>query len=206
MVNLALSMPSGTGPTESAFWHVVSTGGVVVASGTTDTSDTNAGLPIQCLVPAGSGDVVHLTVADSSGVVCKGESSPFNVIDAQTSTVTVPLSCVSLDLTSVDVTVDEPAAPGDTCPRVITWKLSSLETSASGGSVDVSLSAWDGDAGDALSFTWSATAGTFDHDTGPSVHYICSQRGVEVLNVSVSDNHAPTPCVLNVTLPPITCI
>jgi len=205
VVTLDLSMPGALGPTESVFWQIVSPLGVALAGGSADTSDPNAALPIHCVVPAGSGDVAHVTVADASGVVCLGASPPFNVGGDQTSSVAVPLSCVALDASSAIVDIAEPPGPGDMCPTIVAWKLSAFQALASGGSIDVSMGVSDPDAGDVLSYAWSATAGSFGDFAAGSARYICGQSGLQVLSVSISDNHAPTPCVVNVTFAPVTC-
>jgi hypothetical protein len=70
----------------------------------------------------------------------------------------------------------------------------------------VAVTATDADSGEAVSYAWTATAGSFADHASASTEYICGSAGSETLTVTISDNHKPTACTVNVSFPPVTCL
>jgi hypothetical protein len=88
-------------------------------------------------------------------------------------------------------------ARGDTCPLLTSWVGSPLDTTASGGTVQVAVTASDADTGDTLSYTWGSVGtplGSFANPSAPSTVFTCAAAGSASLQVVVSDNHKPVPC------------
>ena len=71
--------------------------------------------------------------------------------------------------------------------------------------IDVSAMATDADTGETLTYAWSATSGTFSSVGSATTKYACGPAGMNTLTVTVTDNHAPTPCSINISFPPVTC-
>ena len=88
--------------------------------------------------------------------------------------------------------------PGDDCPSITSAVVGSAQTSV-GATVSVAASATDPDPGDRLSYAW-APAAAFANADAPATTFACSAAGRTKLTVTVSDNHAPTPCTTSATL------
>jgi hypothetical protein len=206
-VNLAFVLPGGT-TVSSVAWKVFSSTSAVLASGIINTTNPNSTPTVIVGLPAGTGDTVTMTTTTSNGASCSGTSAPFSVVPGQMILqVPVTLTCgtVATDGGFNSVVVSGTIVPGDNCPALVSWSLSPQSTAANGGTIDVSGTASDSDTGDTLSYTWSATAGTFGNKNSSSTTYTCAAAGSQTLTLSISDNHMPAPCVVNVTFPTVDC-
>ncbi|HTB61728.1 MAG TPA: hypothetical protein VLC06_27900 [Polyangia bacterium] len=144
-------------------------------------------------MPAGNADVLEMTVMTSNGESCSGTSQPFNVLPGLPTSVSLVLSCL-------------PASPpADSCPTVDVQSPTPVEANAPAGRISVGATASDADPGDALSFTWAASAGTFGDPAAQSTYYICTTAGVQTLVLIVDDHHVPTSCTETFLLP-VTCL
>jgi hypothetical protein len=206
-VNIAFVLPGGA-VVSSVAWKVFSSTSAVLASGTINTTNPNSTPTVIVGLPAGTGDTVTMTTTTSNGATCAGTSAPFNVVPGQTILqVPVTLTCgtVTTDGGFSSVVISGTIVPGDNCPTLVSWSLSPQATAANGGTIDVSGMASDSDNGDTLTYSWSATAGTFVSNTSRATTYTCGAAGTQTLTLSISDNHLPTPCVINVTFPAVDC-
>jgi len=70
----------------------------------------------------------------------------------------------------------------------------------------VTASVTDADTGDTLTYAWAATSGTFADPASATTTYSCASAGTQTLSLSVSDNHQPIPCTVDVSFPPIDCL
>jgi hypothetical protein len=70
----------------------------------------------------------------------------------------------------------------------------------------VSVAATDADAGDTLTYAWSATAGTFVGASLATTQYTCAAAGDQTLSVVISDNHMPSACSITATFPVVSCL
>jgi hypothetical protein len=205
-LRLALTLP-GSVTIDAVAWQVLSSTSAVIASGTIDTSHAGAAASLSVGVPAGTGDTVKMSAMTSTGATCMGTSPAFNVTAGMTVPVGVTLNCSSTStgggLGSVVVT--GMVVEGDNCPVLSSWMLSPQQTAASGGTIQVSAMATDADMGETLTYTWSATSGTFINAGVNMTQYVCGPAGSNTLTVTVTDNHTPTPCSINVSFPPVAC-
>jgi hypothetical protein len=203
---LALTVPGGA-TISSVSWTVRSSSDKLLASGTTNTSRSGATASFAVGLAAGTGDVVTMTATTSAGETCTGSSAPFNVVADQTSPVSISLDCqaVIADGGLGSVVVMGTVVPGDSCPALASWTISPEAAAANGGQVDVTARATDADSGDALTYQWSAPAGSFAASTATSTTYSCGAVGSQVLHLIVSDGHAPVPCSIDVAFPPVSC-
>jgi hypothetical protein len=134
----------------------------------------------------------------------------FNVIGGQSAAVSVQLVCGGslLATGSGSAVVDGNLVKGDNCPVLTAWSASPLQATAPTGSIDVTATASDADADESLTFTWSATSGTFAaaSSSGPppatsTTKYVCTDAGPATLKVTVTDNHVPSTCSASQEIP-----
>lgn len=205
-VAIALVIPGG-GTISSVSWAVKSSAQQVLASGTTNTSRAGASVSVAVGVPPGTGDVVAMNATTNAGVPCSGSSAPFDVTANHTSPVNVVLNCspTVADGGLGSVVITGTVVSGDNCPTLAAWAISPQTAAASGGQIDVTATAADADMGDALTYAWSAATGSFASPAATATTYSCADAGTETLHLSVSDNHAPIPCKIDVAFPPVTC-
>ncbi len=190
--NVAFVLPNGWNVV-SATYVVWSSDQVAILEGTERLSDPSAPLSLSLLVPAGSGDLLELTVMTSDGESCSGTSVPFNVVAGVPTNVGLVLSCL-------------PASPpADSCPTVDVELPTPAEASAPSGRITVAALASDSDPGDLLTFSWAASAGTFGDPAAPSTDYLCTTAGTQTLVLNVDDHHVPSSCTETFLLP-VTCL
>jgi hypothetical protein len=206
-VVVALNIPGGE-TISSVSWTVKSSSNQVLAAGTTNTSRSGATASFAVGLQAGTGYVVTMTATTSTGDTCSGFSAPFNVVANQTSPpVSVNLNCgtVATDGGLGSVVVTGTVVPGDNCPVLASWTISPQTAAANGGQIDISATATDADSGDALTYQWSAAAGSFANVSANSWTYTCGAAGNQVLHLTVSDGHTPIPCSIDVAFPAVSC-
>jgi hypothetical protein len=176
----------------------------VLVGGQIDVADANGTASVAATLPAGVGYVAVMT-ADSvpptgNAMYCTGKSPPFNVVAGQEIAVDVYLICGGSNPTNPGgpVMINGTAIVGDNCPVLTSWTASPLAASAPNGLIEVSGAAFDGDPGETLTFSWTATAGEFATPTstsaasapGVSTAYKCTTVGQQTLTLTVIDNHA----------------
>jgi cysteine-rich repeat protein len=204
-MKLALTLPSGA-RVNAVSWQILSADGVVLRSGTINTSDRNATVSVDTSCPAGTGEHVVLSATTSDGVSCMGTSAPFNVVAGTAVSVNVALLCGGgvPSQPNGSVVVNGTVAEADTCPLLTSWVASPLQTST-GAAIDVAATASDADVHDVLSFAWTSTSGAFVSPSSASTQFICGFAANVILTVTVSDNHGPIPCTAAMTIP-VVCI
>jgi hypothetical protein len=205
-LTLALSLP-GSVTIDAVNWQVLSSTSAVLASGTIDTSHAGAAASLSVGVAAGTGDTVKMSAMTSTGATCMGTSAPFNVSAGMTVPIGVTLNC-SATMTGGglgSVVVTGTVVEGDNCPTLVSWMLSPQQTAANGGTIDVAATANDADMGETLTYAWTATGGTFTSPAMASTQYTCGSAGMNTLTLTVTDNHTPTACSINISFPQVTC-
>ncbi|MCA9529032.1 MAG: DUF4215 domain-containing protein [Myxococcales bacterium] len=154
-------------------------------------------------IPAGTNRTITLRAYDSLGnVICEG-SATTDVLENQTTKVTVNLDCgTTPDEPRGDVEIDGDfnVISQNLCPLINTTSVIP-EQIASGGTADVEAVASDPN-GDALTFSWTATSGSFSAPTANATQYTCGADGTQTLTVVISDGDPS--CDLSVSLE-VTC-
>jgi hypothetical protein len=187
---IAFALPSGWNVSDLSYLVLASDGGTL-DSGSEIVSDPSAGLSFQLQLPTGRGETLQLKVTTGTGVSCSGTSQPFDVVAGRPTAVSVVLTCVS---------------PGpNSCPLVEVNGPMPLEAVAPSGTIAVGATASDVDPADPLSFSWTATAGTFSDPAAISTLYVCTDVGAQTLVLSVADHHPSSSCVLTF-LVPVSCL
>jgi hypothetical protein len=206
-LSVALALPNGV-TVNSVAWRVLSSTNTVLQSGTTNTSNPSSTPSVNVSVQPGTGDTVTMTAMTSDGVSCTGTSMPFNVTAGQASAVSVNILCGSSNTgpSLGSVVVSGVLVAGDNCPVLTSWVLSPQQTAANGGQIDVAIMATDADMGETLTYAWTATSGSFVAPASASTQFTCGGAGMPTLSVTVTDNHQPTPCSVNVAFPAVTCL
>jgi hypothetical protein len=205
-VRLAVVLPSGD-EIHAVDWVIHSSTGSVVIQGTINTTNAKSSPGLVAALPAGNGDTLTMSATTTEGVGCTGTSAPFNVVAGATATVNVNILCSSIvsDAGTGTIIAHGTVVAGDSCP-VLTSSLISPQQTAIADPVAVTAAASDSDMGDTLTYAWTATAGTFTNASLASTQYHCSATaGMHTLTVTITDNHAPTPCATVVNFPPVDC-
>src|SRR5450432_4193496 len=141
-------------------------------------------------IPAGAGYQITISATTSDGSTSCGGSAVFNVVAGKTSTITVPLTCHEAPHAgSVMV-----SGSLNVCPTIDGIGANPAEVQV-GGSVALSVSAHDSDAGPAsLTFAWQASAGTLSDPAAQSPTFTCDAAGPASVSVSVSDGDPAASC------------
>ena len=168
------------GNTQTGF---TSSGSVAVGK-SADVPIPIAGLPI-----ADRYKVTVLANGGDSTTVCRGETG-FDVKANSRSTVIVRLVCSQPPQTgSIQVT-----GTFNVCP-LLDGLSASPDHVVLGGTSSLTATAHDADnAPLALTYAWSATAGTFNSTTSPTSTFTCTQAGIATITVVVSDGDADPTC------------
>lgn len=206
-LQLALTLPGGV-TVSAVSWKVLSSTGTTLAMGNINTSNSSATPSVSVGVPPGTGDTVTMSAMTSAGATCTGTSAPFNVTSGMVVGVPITVNCSST-MTGTglgSVVVSGMLVEGDNCPALVSWSISPQMTAANGGIIDVSATATDADVGETVSYVWSATGGSFVSTTMASTQYTCGAAGNQTLTVTITDDHMPTPCSINVSFPQVTCL
>jgi hypothetical protein len=193
---------------DSIDWVLHSSTGSVVEMGSIDTSDAKTTASLAAVLPTGMGDTITMTGMTSAGVACTGTSSSFDVTAGGTATVSVNIICGNFtpDAGTGMLVVSSTVVSGDSCPVLTSSLISPLVTDIA-DPISVMATGSDADAGDTISFAWSATGGTFTSPTSASTSYQCpSTAGMQTLTLKISDNHMPESCTTVVTFPPVSCM
>jgi hypothetical protein len=200
-LKVALAVQGGYTVNSVSYTVNASPGGAVVKSGTIDVSGAGANISFALELAPGT-DTITLTATSTTGVTFTGTSPVFTVVSGQTVGVSVTLTNTISDSGTApgQVDVNGTIVPGDH-PPVITFVVVSPLQIAVGGTVSVSVSATDPDAGDVVSYAWTATPdGSYASAATASTTYSSSTVGTKTLKITVSDNHSPTALTASVSV------
>ncbi len=200
-LSMALALP--TGVTISQVSYVIHsaqpTSPPADKNATIDTSNAMATASVETSYPASRNDTVTLNATTSEGAPCTGTSSQFSVTSNGQALVGVTLTCGLLtpDGGSGSVRVNSTVVDdSDICPVLTSWSVSPLTTSPT-GTIDVSSTASDGNAGDVLTYEWTSPGQLTDLFTASgsaSTTFNCPGTGTFALTITVDDHHMPTNC------------
>jgi hypothetical protein len=203
-VHIALTLPGGQ-TISSVSYKVMSSSNAVIDMGTIDTSGATS-IGFISSLPTGTGDTLQMTAMTSAGVACMGTSSAFNVTSGGSTPVNVNLQCGALAAdggTLGSVVVSGSVVAGDNCPSLSAWFITPQQTMGT-APVDVSVTGTDPDMGEAVTYAWTATSGSFSSTTSAMTTYTCGATGMQTLSVAITDNHMP-PCTTHVSFPAVDC-
>ncbi|MCY1035368.1 kelch-like protein [Corallococcus sp. BB11-1] len=128
-------------------------------------------------LPEGTGRTFHGEAFDAQGTLrYVGDATSVSIHAGQTTAVALVLQEVNAP------------APFDNAAPVITSLVASPSTVGPGGEVALLASAEDADAGDGLTYAWTADAGLFGAPGSPDTTWVApSSPGVVVLTLTVTD-------------------
>ena len=151
--------------------------GAIDVSNSTLVSTTVGGLPV------GTGFNITLTATSTDGATSCTGSAPFSVTAKMTTSVTIGLICHQAAITGsvlVNGTIN-------VCAVIDGLSANPAEAQV-GGSIAVLAVAHDSDAAPAaLTYRWTASAGTLIDAAGPSPSFRCTSAGPATLTLAVSD-------------------
>ncbi len=179
--DVALGLMLADGSSVSTVQYVVTRAGAQVRSGDmTVGADGRANVTISGL-DSGTGYHVKLSAARGAAPDCIGEAD-FTVVEGQTTNVNVILQCSDASGAEGNVTLN---GTFNVCPKPGSITASPV-TVAVGASSALTFSASDRD-GDALSYTWTATDGSFSTPNAANTSYTCASAGAKTLTMTVTD-------------------
>ncbi len=192
-LKVALVVPGGY-TINTVSYEVDSATHAVIKSGSIDVSGAGASISFALDLAPAVGDTITLTATSTTGIVFTGTSPPFNVVSGQTTLVSVILTNTLADagapVGQVDVTGT--IVPANNAP-VLTFLIVSPLQAAIGTPISVSVTASDSDAGDTLTYKWTAAPdGSFASAAAASTSYTGTTAGSKTLTVTVTDSHGAT--------------
>jgi hypothetical protein len=197
-VGLALQLASGT-TINSASYTITGPNGFTKTGSINLTAATKLSATIGGL-PAGTGYSITVTATATDEATTCGGSATFAVVAHQIATVTVSVAC------------HEPARNGsvlvngtlNVCPTIDGINTNPAEVQV-GGTIALSALAHDTDAGpSALSYGWTASAGTLSSASAVSPTFTCTTPGTVNLELTVGDGDPLASCADKLTAQ-VTC-
>jgi hypothetical protein len=187
-IRLALLLANG-GTVNSASYTITGPNGFV-KSGVIDVSQSNQLTAIVAGLPAGSGYSITVSATTTDAKTTCSGSATFAVQPSQTASITVPIVCREAPRTgSVMV-----SGALNLCPVIDGLGASPAEVNV-GGTIALSALAHDSDAGpSALSYAWTASAGTLSDPTAKNPTLSCSAPGPITVTLTVSDGDPAATC------------
>jgi hypothetical protein len=187
-IDLALQLANGH-TVNSATYAITGPNGFS-KSGSIDVSRSNTFATQVGGLPAGSGYSIAITATSVEGSDNCSGSATFSVVAGQTANVKVQVSCHEAPRTG-GVKV---AGEVNLCPTIDGIGASPSEVNV-GGAIALSALAHDSDAGpSALSYAWSASAGTLSSATDKNPTFTCSAPGTVTIDLTVSDGDPTASC------------
>lgn len=181
--SLALSLKTASGVNLSSFTYVITGPGSFTRQATVNVGSSTKLSTLVSALPVGLGYSVSLSAAAADGsLTCSGSAS-FDIAARATSTATVHLQC------------REPARTGSVLVNgdlnvcaVIDGLGASPASVTVGGQLALSATAHDSDAlPQAISYTWTASAGTLSSATTKDTTLTCTSAGEVTITLKVSD-------------------
>ena len=198
--SVGLALQLGPGQTLNTVAYTITGPNNFTRTGTLDVSHSNTVSGTIGGIPAGNGYTISLNgTTTNGGTSCLG-SATFNITAAQTTMVTVHLTCHEAPTTgsvSVNGTLN-------ICPQIDSLSASPAEVIV-GSSIALSASGHDTDAGpSALSYAWTATSGTFANAAAASTSFTCTAAGPATLTLALSDGDPVASCADHLSIT-VTC-
>ena len=187
-IGLSLQLSSGA-TIDSASYTIVGPNGFT-KTGAIDVSTSSTLTATIGGLPAGTGYSITLSATSTDGnTSCVGSAS-FDVQARKTAAVTVALTCKEAGRTgSVQVN-----GKLNVCPVIDSLSANPAEVQV-GGKVALSATAHDSDAGpNALSYSWTTTAGTLSSPSDQNPVFTCTTAGIATISLTVADGDPATSC------------
>ena len=197
-VDLALQLANGAALNTATYTIVgpnaYSKTGSIDLTNATKLSTTIGGIPV------GTGYTITISGTTTDSSTTCGGSGTFNVTARTTVPVTVALTCHEAPRTgSVMV-----SGVLNVCPTIDALSANPSEVVV-GSTLALSAAAHDSDAGpSALSFGWTASAGTLSSASAQNVTFTCTTAGTATLTLSVNDGDPASSCADTQTVQ-VTC-
>jgi len=182
----ALTFPVGSNIT-SVTYAVLSSSGVFLQGGTVAVSDPNATVWLNLMLDPATGEVVQLAATTNAGASCTGQSSPFDVVAGGATFIDVTLVCGGGEASSTS------------CPEVHSLTVAPEQAVFPDGTISAGVSVTETDATQQLSYSWTATAGTFSDASAASTTYTCGTVGPQTLTLTVTEGTPPWTCAATST-------
>jgi acid phosphatase len=195
-VGLELTLPGGE-QIGTVSWTITGPNGAstVVKSGTVDVSNSQSISFLVGGIPSGTNYRITLTGTSKDGTVTCTGSATFSVTAHKTTSVAVPLMCSTAAPDSGSALIN-----GSTynCGTVTSVNATPAEVTV-GSSVALSASATGPNPG-MLTYSWSATGGSFDNPNSQTPTFTCGAPGSVTVTLTVGDGTVPAGGMCDTTL------
>jgi hypothetical protein len=195
-VGMDLTLPSGV-QLDAVQWAIRGPNGAStsVQAGTVEVPNDEAIRFLVGSIPAGAGFDISVSGTSPDGSVACAGSASFDVAPRATTNVFVALACTTEGPESGLASV---SASAYDCASVTSVTASPAGTTV-GGSLAVSGQA-TGPNANGLTYSWSASSGSFDRPTAPQAQFTCAVAGPATLTLTASDGPVPDAGPCNVAL------
>jgi len=188
--SLALTLDAATGTTLNTVGYAITGPNAFSLNGTIDVSHSTTVSSVIGGLPAGGGFNITLTATSTDGSTSCGGSASFAIVAHTVTPVSVHLTCHEAPRTgsvSVNGTLN-------VCPQIDGVSASPTEVLV-GGSVGLSASAHDADAGPSpLAYQWTASSGVVIDPGAATTRFTCTSAGSATISLSVSDGDPAGNC------------
>jgi hypothetical protein len=184
-VTVALTLSPGV--TVNTVSYSITGNGITAITGSIDVTNSTHATALVSGIPAGNGYLLTMNATSTDGnTTCTGTTN-FNVTANATASATVVLQCRG----PRNTTTGTVAINGrlDNCPFITGYSANALEAFV-GASVNIAVTATDFDAGDTISYTWTASPagiGTVAAPGSATTTFTCTAVGSTSLSIAVSD-------------------
>ena len=182
-VGLALQLPDGSTVNDPSYTITRASDPTYLVTGTLTVQGSTATGTVNGL-PVGSDYLVTLSATRSlpaGAPPCTG-SATFVVTANTTTNVSVVLECDDTSGPTGNITIN---GSYNICPKISSSSFTPNSASV-GSAIALTVTATDKD-GDAISYAWSASDGTFSPTNAASTSYTCGSAGTKTLNLSITD-------------------
>lgn len=188
-VGLQLTLPSGV-QINAVAWTVTGPNGAstVVQSGTLDVQNSAAINFLVGGIPAANGYAVSLSATATDGVTTCLGSGTFNMAARTTTSVYVLLQCTQPASEAGSAQIN---AAAYSCASISSIAASPTEVNVGASAALSATASGPGADGGAITFSWTATSGTFDTPNASSANFSCTTAGAATVTLTVSDGLVP---------------
>jgi acid phosphatase len=184
---MQITLPGGS-QVNSVNWTITGPNGAstVLQSGMVNVANSNTVSFLVGGIPAGATYLVSLSGTSTDGMVTCGGSASFTTTARTTTNVSVSMQCNAITPEAGSALI---SANTFNCGSVTSVSASPAEITL-GFPVSLAATA-TGPNPSALTYSWSATSGSFDNPSSATPNFTCSAPGVATLTVTVSDGAVP---------------
>jgi hypothetical protein len=186
-ISAQITLPSGQ-KFDALLWTITGGGAVgPVQNGLVDVSKSLVAAFVVGNLPSATGYRIDLSATANDGSVVCGGTATFDVAPRATTPVAVAMAC---NVATGGAKVTRTDGSTYDCAAVASVTANPTEVTV-GSSVTVSAKA-NGPDPASLSYSWTASSGSFDNPSSATAHFTCATQGVASLTLVAADGPVPS--------------